>query len=160
MIDINKQTFMEHLKEEDNTLVTPVILLNSILSKKNANLLREEINEEKDLQILKEKVKILERKIKERKKPKTVTIAGDAHFKIKEYCNLININIGDWVSKTLIDTIDKIIEENNCIIKDDRDYETIHNEEILKLKEKYTNRHLKTETKNGMSAFLDDENLS
>jgi NRPS condensation-like uncharacterized protein len=42
-------------------------------------------------------------------KVKSVTVASDAHLKIKVYCAKNNLTINDWVEKQLL----KIIEEND-----------------------------------------------
>jgi hypothetical protein len=71
------------------------------------------IQTEKDLLLLKEKVKQIEKKIKENNKPKTITISGNAHNTIKRFCSTLNLNIGDWCEKVLL----KEIEDNDCIIR-------------------------------------------
>lgn len=93
----------------------------------------EDVLDEENLLTLKEQVKLLEKKIKEKNKPKTITISGETHNKIKNFCNSINMNIGDWVSKTVIDAIDDYINKYNCIITD----EEIDDKKILQ--EKYSN---------------------
>jgi hypothetical protein len=71
------------------------------------------IQTEKDLLLLKEKVKQIEKKIKENNKPKTITISGSTHNTIKRFCTSLNLNIGDWCEKILL----KEIEDNDCILR-------------------------------------------
>jgi hypothetical protein len=71
------------------------------------------IQTEQDLLLLKEKVKEIEKKIKENNKPKTITISGNAHNTIKRFCTSLNFNIGDWCEKILL----KEIEDNDCILR-------------------------------------------
>jgi hypothetical protein len=97
------------------------------------------IQTEKDLLLLKEKVKQIEKKIKENNKPKTITISGNAHNTIKRFCSTLNLNIGDWCEKILL----KEIEDNDCIIRvDEQDTVELNDiEEKVKdsklLKDKY-----------------------
>lgn len=96
------------------------------------------IQTEKDLLLLKEKVKEIEKKIKENNKPKTITISGSAHNTIKRFCTSLNFNIGDWCEKILL----KEIEDNNCVIlvedyDSTKSYEDIIKEDSEVLKDKY-----------------------
>lgn len=96
------------------------------------------IQTEKDLLLLKEKVKEIEKKIKENNKPKTITISGSAHNTIKRFCISLNFNIGDWCEKILL----KEIEDNNCVIlvedyDSTKSYEDIIKEDSEVLKDKY-----------------------
>lgn len=96
------------------------------------------IQTEKDLLLLKEKVKEIEKKIKESDKPKTITISGNAHNKIKKFCGALNLNIGEWTEKILL----KEIEDNNCIIiienfDSGKSYEDRIKEDSEILKDKY-----------------------
>lgn len=93
----------------------------------------EEVLDEENLLTLKEQVKLLEKKIREKNKPKTITISGETHNKIKNFCNSININIGDWVSKTVIDAIDDYINKYDCILNSE---EEIDDKKVLQ--EKYS----------------------
>lgn len=70
--------------------------------------------EESDLDSLKSKIKEVEKRVKEKNKPKTITISGKDHAKIKKYCSLLNLNIGDWVTKVLL----KEIDDSSAIIID------------------------------------------
>lgn len=66
--------------------------------------------EEEQILILKEKLKTFEAKLKEKEiKPKTITISGSVHNKIKNHCGYIGIKIGDWVEKVLLDAIQPAI---------------------------------------------------
>jgi len=96
------------------------------------------IQTEKDLLLLKEKVKEIEKKIKENNKPKTITISGNAHNTIKRFCTSLNLNIGDWTEKILL----KEIEDNNCVIlveehDSTKSYENRIKEDSEALKDKY-----------------------
>ena len=63
-----------------------------------------ELDEEQVLKI-KEKFKQVETVLKGKIKPKTITISGPSHTKIREYCALLNENIGEWCDKILINYI-------------------------------------------------------
>jgi len=55
---------------------------------------------------LKDKIKNFEAKLKDKVKPKTITISSSVHNKIKKYCNDFNLKIGDWVEDTLLKALD------------------------------------------------------
>lgn len=76
--------------------------------------------EENDLVSLKSRIKEVEKRIKEKNKPKTITISGDIHAKVKKHCTTFNLNIGEWTEKIILDELDK-----NCIIVDDREEKEI-----------------------------------
>jgi hypothetical protein len=66
--------------------------------------------EEEQILILKEKLKTFEAKLKEKEiKPKTITISGSVHNKIKNHCGYIGIKIGDWVEKVLLEAMQPAI---------------------------------------------------
>ncbi len=95
----------------------------------------DDINEEEVLR-LKSKVKEMEKRLREKNKPKTITISGSDHAKIKAFCSSLNLNIGDWVSRTLL----KEILENSCIIVDKSSNDEQKNErEIGEIKDRYFN---------------------
>ena len=83
-----------------------------------------DISELEDDQIIKlrEKLKEIDVKLKEKAKPKTITISGEAHNIIKEHCSLIKENVGEWSEKILVNTIclPAISEQNVYLI----DYNT------------------------------------
>jgi hypothetical protein len=54
---------------------------------------------------LKDKLKEFESRLREKIKPKTITIANSVHTKMKNHCALYNIKIGDWVEKVILDEI-------------------------------------------------------
>lgn len=54
---------------------------------------------------LKIKVKEMERNLKKKFSPKTITVSNETHQKIKKYCVDNNIKLGDWVEKTLLKNI-------------------------------------------------------
>jgi len=81
------------------------------------------LTEEEELIRLKSEVKNLKSKIKESKKPKTITISNDVHSKLKRYCTLLNINIGDYIEKLILNELD-------TIIYDEKSYEDIYEENL------------------------------
>ena len=97
---------------------------------------------EVDLNNIKNQLKKVEKKVKEKNKPKTITISGDAHGKIKKYCNLFNYNIGEFTEKILLEEIEK----NKCIEKDERDLEDIKKEEMSEIEKRYIDNELKSRT--------------
>jgi hypothetical protein len=92
---------------------------------------------ELELITLKEKVKSIEKSIKESNRPKTITISGKSHNKIKNFCNTLNLSIGDWCEKTLL----KEIKDNFCVI-DDEDYDEVDDITKKWLDEHSRNRNL------------------
>ena len=66
-----------------------------------------DISELEDEQIIKlrDKLKEIDGKLKEKAKPKTITISGEAHNIIKNHCSSVNENVGEWSEKMLIDLI-------------------------------------------------------
>jgi hypothetical protein len=102
------------------------------------------IQTEKDLLLLKEKVKQIEKKIKENNKPKTITISGNTHNTIKRFCSTLNLNIGEWSEKVLL----KEIEDNNCVILvEDHDSAVSYEDRILKDSEKIKYKYIKEEVR-------------
>jgi len=102
------------------------------------------IQTEQDLLLLKEKVKEIEKKIKENNKPKTITISSNTHNTIKKFCNSLNFNIGDWCEKILL----KEIEDNNCVILvEDHDSATSYEDRIKQDSEKIKDKYIKEEVR-------------
>jgi len=66
---------------------------------------------------LRKKLKEFEVSIREKIKPKTITISGSSHRKMKRYCESLNLKIGEWVEKTLMDEI----ENSSAIIRGKED---------------------------------------
>jgi len=66
-----------------------------------------DISQLEDEQIIKlrDKLKEIDVKLKEKAKPKTITISVEAHNIIKEYCSKLNESIGEWSEKILVDNI-------------------------------------------------------
>lgn len=93
---------------------------------------------EADLNNIKNQLKKVEKKVKEKKKPKTITIPGDTHAKVKNHCNLFNLNIGEFTEKVLLEEIEK----NKCIEKGERDLE----EEMSEIEKRYIDNELKSRT--------------
>jgi hypothetical protein len=103
-------------------------------------------NEIEELLILEEKVKNIKKRIRERKKSKTITIDGEAHETVKNHCASLNVNIGEWVSQTLLIAVENYKEEINCLITDDIDFEEFQKNEKNRILDKYSkkeeDRHL------------------
>jgi hypothetical protein len=97
---------------------------------------------EVDLNNIKNQLKEVEKKVKEKKKPKTITIPGDSHAKIKKHCSLFNLNIGEFTEKVLLEEI----ERNKCIEEDERDLKDIQEEEMSEIEKRYINEELKIRT--------------
>jgi hypothetical protein len=96
------------------------------------NLDNYDINEEEILE-MKEKMKLMDKKLKEKNKHKTITISGYDHTKIKNYCISLDINIGDWVSKILLEKI----ESERCTEEfEQEEFQEIEKKEII---ERYIN---------------------
>ena len=114
-------------------------------------------SEIEELLILEEKVKNIKKRIKERKKSKTITIDGEAHETIKNHCTSLNVNIGEWVTQTLLSTVEKYKEEINCLITDEIDSEEFQLNEKNRILEKYSKketRHLFKSNKMIFSNYL------
>lgn len=57
--------------------------------------------DEEQVAKLKEKMKQIEGTLKDKIKPKTITISGNLHSRIKKYCSDNSYNIGDWSEMAL-----------------------------------------------------------
>lgn len=91
------------------------------------NLDNYDITEEEILE-MKEKMKEMDRKLKEKNKPKTITVSAQTHSSIKRYCKSMDLNIGDWVTKVVIDKI----EAEKCTEEfDNEEYVEIEEKEII-----------------------------
>lgn len=97
---------------------------------------------EVDLNNIKNQLKQVEKKVKEKNKPKTITISGDVHSKIKNHCSLFNLNIGEFTEKILLEELTR----NVCVKKDQRIYEDIKKEEMSEIEEKYIKEELRNRT--------------
>ena len=64
----------------------------------------DDMNDEQILK-LKERLKSIDLKLKDKIKPKTITISGSVHNKIKNHCSNFNFKIGDWVESVLLKEI-------------------------------------------------------
>ena len=117
------------------------------------NILSNKIDKisEGELTVLKSRIKEIEKKVKENNKPKTITISGKDHAKIKQFCTFHNLNIGDWVTKVLL----KEIEDNNPIIIDNEST----NEEILEKETKILKEKYFTELNKNLSLFKSNKIL-
>lgn len=82
---------------------------------------------------IKKKLKDFEKSIKERNKPKTITISGKSHEVIKKYCSQLNLKIGDWVE----DILQKEIDNNSAVFIGEENYEEYIEKECEKLVDKY-----------------------
>lgn len=67
----------------------------------------DDISNLEDEQILKlrDKLKEIDGKLKEKAKPKTITISGEAHGVIKTHCSSLNESIGEWSEKILLENV-------------------------------------------------------
>ena len=114
-------------------------------------------SEIEELLILEKKVKNIKKRIRERKKSKTITINGEAHETIKNHCTSLNVNIVEWVTQTLLSTVEKYKEEINCLITDEIDSEEFLLNEKNRILEKYSKketRHLFKSNKMIFSNYL------
>ena len=98
--------------------------------------------EEFQLAALKAAARKLEQSIKDRKKPKTITISGDSHNKIKTYCATMGLNIGKWTEQVLL----REITDNACVERVQSNYEEYINETAESIKNKYTAKKTRYKT--------------
>lgn len=98
--------------------------------------------EEFQLAALKAAARKLEQSIKERKKPKTITISGDAHNRIKTHCATLGLNIGKWTEQVLL----REISDNTCVERVQSGYEEYINETADSIKNKYTAKRTRYKT--------------
>ncbi len=105
MIEVNECTSENKLLNKNSKRNIPQITVDS------------DVDDTELLLLLKEKVKSIEKKIKESNKPKTITISGKTHNEIKKFCTTLNFSIGEWCEKILLNEI----KNNSCIIYDDYD---------------------------------------
>lgn len=90
---------------------------------------------ESDLNEFKSKMKEIEKKVKEKNKPKTITISGKDHSIIKQHCTKLNLNIGEWVSEVLL----REINGSSCIeIINEDNYNEVREKDEEDLLEKYS----------------------
>ena len=98
--------------------------------------------EEFQLAALKAAARKLEQSIKDRKKPKTITISGDTHNRIKTYCATMGLNIGKWTEQVLL----REITDNTCVERVQSNYEEYINETAESIKNKYTAKKTRYKT--------------
>ena len=98
--------------------------------------------EEFQLAALKAAARKLEQSIKDRKKPKTITISGDTHNRIKTYCATMGLNIGKWTEQVLL----REITDNACVERVQSNYEEYINETAESIKNKYTAKKTRYKT--------------
>ena len=98
--------------------------------------------EEFQLAALKAAARKLEQSIKDRKKPKTITISGDAHNRIKTYCATMGLNIGKWTEQILL----REITDNACVERVQSNYDEYINETVEGIKSKYTAKRTRYKT--------------
>lgn len=58
--------------------------------------------DDEQVSFLKDRIKTFENRLKDKIKPKTITISSTVHNKIKRYCTEFGLKIGDWVEETLL----------------------------------------------------------
>lgn len=80
--------------------------------------------EDEEITSIRNKMKAFEAKLKDKIKPKTITISSSVHNKIKKYCQDLGLKIGDWVEEILL----KSITENKAYMVEERTEEEIHKE--------------------------------
>ena len=98
--------------------------------------------EEFQLAALKAAARKLEQSIKDRKKPKTITISGDSHNRIKTYCATMGLNIGKWTEQVLL----REITDNTCVERVQSNYDEYINETAESIKNKYTAKKTRYKT--------------
>lgn len=113
-------------------------------------------SEIEELLILEEKVKNVKKRIKELKKSKTITIDGEAHETVKNHCASLNVNIGEWVSNTLLNAVENYKEEINCLITDEIDSEQFERNEAKRILEKYSSTGTRHLVKSNKMLFCED----
>lgn len=87
------------------------IKISDILSEDIINEIDNIEIDENDIEEFRNRVKQIDKKLKENLKPKTITISKKVHSKIKKYCNELNLNIGEFVSETILNEINSVIIE-------------------------------------------------
>ncbi len=70
-----------------------------------------------EISLIRDKMKEFEKALKDKSKPKTITISGSCHKMVKDFCSDNNLNIGDWVSRILMDEVDKKSKDLNYNIR-------------------------------------------
>lgn len=91
---------------------------------------------------LKDKIKNFEAKLKDKVKPKTITISSSVHNKIKKFCSDFNLRIGDWVEETLLNALDCTEKYSDGIktkYKTREEWIEASSEELLKKWREYEN---------------------
>jgi hypothetical protein len=87
---------------------------------------------EQEILDMKSKMKAMDKKLKEKNKPKTITVSAQTHNTIKNYCNVMNYNIGEWTTSVLLEKIN----DDKCIdVVDDSD--ELREEQIEEINERY-----------------------
>lgn len=76
-----------------------------------------------DLNHLMDKVKSIKKKVKGKNKPKTITIPNNIHTIVREYCDMMGLNIGEWCASVLREKIEQ--KEGECLIKTDKNTKRI-----------------------------------
>lgn len=87
---------------------------------------------EQEILDMKAKMKAMDKKLKEKNKPKTITVSSQTHNKIKNYCVVMNLNIGEWVTETLLEKI----ENDRCFETVD-DADEFRKEQTEEINERY-----------------------
>jgi len=87
---------------------------------------------EQEILDMKSKMKEMDKKLKEKNKPKTITVSAQTHNTIKNYCNVMNYNIGEWTTSVLLEKI----KDDKCVeVVDDSD--EFREEQIEEINERY-----------------------
>jgi hypothetical protein len=112
---VNKKEQKKYMKQYINKDTDDYSKLSSELDSMEARLLTSEGFDEDQIQSIKNRIKDFEAKLREKVKPKTITISNNVHNTIKNYCNLFNLKIGDWVEKTLMDKIEDMTPKKEVV---------------------------------------------
>lgn len=67
-----------------------------------------------DIIALKKQLESLSSAINEKSKPKTITISSDVHSVMKDFCNKMGYNIGDFTEKAILDKIE--LDKSNEVL--------------------------------------------
>lgn len=86
-----------------------------------------------DISNLRDKMKEIEKVLKEKNKPKTITISGYSHKIVKDYCADSGLNMGEWVSSILVSEVEKSTSNLDAIEKIRRAYKKIYDEFIKRV---------------------------
>ena len=119
----------EKLSDKENNSYTDLVKEINVIEKTLNNC--DSLDDEQVIE-LRDRIKSFESKLKDKIKPKTITISSAVHNKIKKHCQDFGFKIGDWVEETLLEKI-----AINAYEVDKRTHEEWVEDEKQKLLEKY-----------------------